>query len=91
MNGLVIRAPPVRRLLVGPGFAFLLLPGPIAAGVLVLSERLGNNVERIPAVFDSLNESTRPPMIDEQTFLRNGTTAGYAERHPRTCSAPPPW
>ena len=38
-----------------------------------------------------LDESTRPPMIDEQTFLRKGTTAGYAERHPEDLFGAPPW
>jgi anionic cell wall polymer biosynthesis LytR-Cps2A-Psr (LCP) family protein len=88
MNGLVIPARPVRRLLLGLGLAVLLLLGTVAAGVLVLSERVGNNVVRIPAVFASLNESTRPPMSDEQTFLLIGTDSRSAEPVPGTAAAP---
>ena len=87
MNGLVIPARPVRRPLVGLGLAVLVLPGTVAAGVLVLSERLGNNVERIPAVLVSLNESTRPTMTDEQTFLLIGTDSRSAEPVPGTAAA----
>jgi anionic cell wall polymer biosynthesis LytR-Cps2A-Psr (LCP) family protein len=78
MDRSVTPARPARRLLLGAGLVVLLLCAAVVATVFVLSERLGNNVERIPAVFASLEESTRPPATDEQTFLLVGTDSRSA-------------
>jgi LCP family protein required for cell wall assembly len=78
MDGSVIPARRARRLLLGVGLSVLLLSAAVAAGAFVLSERLGDNVERIPAVFASLKETTRPPATDEQTFLLVGADSRSA-------------
>ncbi len=78
MASLVVPARRVRRLLLGVGITAALLLGAVAGTGFALSERLGNNIERIPAVFDSLEETTRPPVTDAQTFLLVGTDSRTA-------------
>ena len=56
---------------VGIGALLLLLSGAIS--VYVITERLGNNIERVPDTFESLDESTRPPSTNALTFLLVGT------------------
>ena len=51
-----------------------------AVGTLyLLSENIGDNVQRVPDVFGALNESSRPPQAEALTFLLVGTDSRSAE------------
>ena len=84
-----------RRLLAAVGLVLLLLLGAAAGTLYLLSENIGDNVQRVPDVFGALDESSRPPQAEALTFLLVGTDSRSASRPPaRTprarCSFPVP-
>jgi LCP family protein required for cell wall assembly len=62
-----------RRILIGLAVVVLLLLGAAGATTFVLTERLGNNVTRLPDAFQGLDAQARPPVNDAVTFLLVGT------------------
>ena len=62
-----------RRAVLVLGLVVLLLVALVAAAVLVVSEQLGGNVERVPGAFAGLDEQTRPSASEALTFLLVGT------------------
>lgn len=62
-----------RRVLIGVGLSVLILLATVTTMLFALTERVGGNIVRIPTVFASLDQSTRPPEAPEQTFLLVGS------------------
>lgn len=55
------------------GALVLLLVLLLVGSVLVVSEGLGNNIDRVPNAFAGIDEATRPAVSDSLTFLLVGT------------------
>ena len=68
-----------RRILVGLAVVVLLLLGAVGGTVFFLTERLGNNVTRVPDAFHGLDAGARPPANDAVTFLLVGTDSRSTE------------
>jgi LCP family protein required for cell wall assembly len=62
-----------RRILIGLAVVVLLLLVAVAGTMFFLTERLGNNVTRVPDAFRGLDTGARPPVNDAVTFLLVGT------------------
>lgn len=77
-----------RRILIGLAVVLLLLLGAAGATMFVLTERLGNNVTRVPDAFHGLDAEARPPVNDAVTFLLVGTDSRSDE--PTTGADAPP-
>jgi len=69
----------VRRPFAAVGLVLLLLLGAAAATLYLLSENIGDNVQRVPDVFGALDESSRPPQAEALTFLLVGTDSSSSE------------
>jgi len=63
----------VRRTLVVVAVIVLVLFGLAVAGIMTLTEKLGDNIARVPDAFNGLDGSTRPPATEGLTFLLVGT------------------
>lgn len=68
-----------RRILIGLIGVVLALILLAAAGIYLLTERLGNNVARVPDVFAGLDGTVRPVEQSGTTFLLVGTDSRSAE------------
>ena len=77
-----------RRILIGLAVMVLLLLGAAGGTMFVLTERLGNNVTRVPDAFHGLDAEARPPVNDAVTFLLVGTDSRSEE--PTTGADAPP-
>ncbi len=66
----------------------VLLLAALVGTVFVVSEKIGNNVARVPDVFAGLDGSARPPATEALTFLLVGTDSRASE--PTTGSDAPP-
>lgn len=77
-----------RRVLVTVGVVVLMLLGALAGTVFLLSETLGNNVDRVPNVFGALDENSRPAATAALTFLLVGTDSRSTEPTTGTDAAP---
>lgn len=62
-----------RRVLIGVLVALLVLVLAAAAAIYVMTERLGNNVSRVPDAFAGIRADTRPAASSGTTFLLIGT------------------
>jgi LCP family protein required for cell wall assembly len=76
-----------RRVLLVLGVLVLLLAGIVSGGVLVLSNRIGDNVTRVPGAFTGLAERPAPTPQGTLTFLLAGSDSRASD--PTTGSAAP--
>lgn len=72
MTEVPIPARRARRVLPRVAVTVIVLLATVAAGLFAITERLGDTIVRIPAVFTSLEEVLRPPGTPGQTFLLVG-------------------
>src|SRR6478672_5018335 len=77
---------PVRRPLVVLALAVAIVALAVAATLFAVSERLGDDVIRVPDPFAALDPASRPAPTAAMTFLLVGTDSRSAE--PTTGDAP---
>ena len=63
----------LQRTLLTLAVSAVVLFGLTVAGIMTLTEKLGDNIARVPDAFRGLDGSTRPPAADGLTFLLVGT------------------
>ena len=63
----------LHRFLLVTSAVLLLVAALTAGGLYWLSERLGNNVQRVPDVFNGIEDANRPTATEALTFLLVGT------------------